>query len=207
MSFGDLLESIDKNALGNDAFAELPLSLLDRQFNNIIDSIKQSNRENMTFLGPGLSDAIEYSSDNLSDLPDLSQAVGQAVFGDRNTRPEFNFRNNENKYDDERKDDRQQRRDNRGSGMRVISEIMGGKGIGTARQIQQNINNVITSAGGNISKDMNLLDSVAMIKDLVSNRGFSQDSGLLSRVERGIQTVSQLGFNDLDDINSVLMPF
>jgi hypothetical protein len=214
MSSDDLSEFINSNAgLTNNAISEHALSMLDRTYHSMMDSINQADHENNIFLGEGLTDIIQSSSGDLSDfsqfrMPELAQSISQTVFGDRNLLPSMNFRNNENKYDEERKYERQERKDNRGSGMRLISEIMGGKGVKTAQDIQQGLINVISSAGGKALEGSSLMDSVAMIKDLVGQGGFTQETGILDRIQQGIQDVSDsnFSFNDLASIGSNLAP-
>jgi hypothetical protein len=112
----------------------------------------------------------------------------------------------------ERMDERKEFRDNRGSFTRSVGEIVGGRGLGPIRGIQDTMQNLIFDMGGVADQGTTLMDGLKLIQEL--RAGGSVDftgasgAGILDRVGSAVQDVatsmSGLNFDDMSNIASQL---
>ena len=166
-------------------------------------------RNDLSRLMPMNPFSDNYSESKESPMNDIANVIGQAVFNSNEFAPILNrafgqmSESDDDRYN-ERNNERKERRDNRGSGMRIMQEILGGRGISAVQEIQQGMINAVNSAGGNVPFDSTVQASLGALKDVMERNLQSRGGGILGEVQNGIQYVGD-NRSDLESISTSVL--
>lgn len=186
----NLMGTLERGIARTNAF--LGDTLYDRTIAPITDRITHSD---MFQEGVRISDI---------QIPNLGEVLSQTTFGSGSFTPIFDSMLFQERIEESKT------RDGRGSGMRIIQEVMGGRGIQAAYDIQEGLINAIDQAGGN-ARGSTLIESVGMLKDLIGQRQSNGGAGILANVENVVQSIgnnmSEITHSDLESVSSSLSGF
>ena len=137
-----------------------------------------------------LSDSSDTSDYHLSSISgDIVSGVTQRIFGDNDLSAVISNNLRASGVGEERKNERAERRDNRGSFVSDIRGILGSNTIIDARAIQSGLLDLIRRGGGNLDDNSSIADSLRVGQDLMSRYKASGGAGIQERVATAMQDV------------------
>jgi hypothetical protein len=177
---------------------------------SLMDSISQHSDEISSYIGERLSDRSSDNSDDLNEskydrTSNLGSEIGRRIFGES---PIIDQGIDEfQRFLDRGKESQNKEQNtNRPNFARDVQEIMGSRGLSGARDVQQDIRNIIFEQSGGVVPEemMSIRDGLGNIRDLLGNGMPPAGAGYLDRVNLGLQDMANR-FNEIssDDLESI----